>query len=150
MMENAYGIGITNRFVGFLRRASSDSEDEGDAVHVLKGSDPHPQPPPTSAPPKPKVKMSEKENRTEKQSEKQSNQNAPMRNKGIRGSNQKGGVDGGGKLIGISNSEGGVTPVRGPRNDRPPASFDKERNLKFASDEDREERNNRRNREDGV
>jgi len=55
MMENAYGIGITNRFSSFLRRASSDSEE--DPEEVLKAGE-------IGA--KPKIKSAEKENRTEK------------------------------------------------------------------------------------
>jgi hypothetical protein len=58
-MENAYGIGITNRFSSFLRRASSDSEDEGEEV-VPKSAEIG------TAAAKPKVKSAEKENRTEK------------------------------------------------------------------------------------
>jgi len=42
-------------------------------------------------------------------------------------------------------NEGGNKPVRAPRNDRPP--YDKDRGVKF-TEEEREERNNRRNRED--
>lgn len=134
-MENAYGIGITNRFGCFLRRAgSSDSEEDPD--EVLKSSE---------AAPKPKVKIAEKENRTEKVDNSQKSEK-PVARKGIRDSNQKGNdsAKAGNRPVPVSNE--GQKINRGPRPERPP--YDKERSMKF-SEEDREERNNRRNREEG-
>lgn len=142
-MENAYGIGITNRFGCFLRRASSDSEDENDEV-LMKSSD------------KPKPKIAEKENQTQKVdgSAKLDKTNAAAR-KGIRDSNQKGndsakgqtGGVGGNRTITTNNESGQQKQNRPPRTDRAP--FDKERGMNKFSEDDREERNNRRNRDDG-
>lgn len=141
-MENAYGIGITNRFGCFLRRASSDSEDETEEV-LMKSSD---------VAPKPKPKIAEKENQKVDGSAKLDKTNAAAR-KGIRDSNQKGNDAAKGQTGGVgnrtitANNDGGQQKQnRPPRTDRPP--FDKERGMKFSED-DREERNNRRNRDDG-
>jgi len=135
-MENAYGIGITNRFGCFLRRASSDSEE--DPEEVLKAE--------IGA--KPKVKSAEKENRTEKvESKSVTDKTGAVARKGIRDSNQKGieTAKTGGRPVTNAGNDGQKTN-RGPRNDRPP--FDKDRGVKF-NEEEREERNNRRNREEG-
>jgi len=80
-MENTYGIGITNRFGCFLRRASSDSEDEVEETSLK----------PAEAAPKPKPKSAEKENRTEKieSSQKTNEKSIAAARKGIRDSNQK-------------------------------------------------------------
>jgi len=135
-MENAYGIGITNRFGCFLRRASSDSEE--DPEEVLKSAE---------IGTKPKVKSAEKENRTEKvESKSVTDKTGAVARKGIRDSNQKGieTAKTGGRPVTNAGNDGQKTN-RGPRNDRPP--FDKDRGVKF-NEEEREERNNRRNRED--
>jgi hypothetical protein len=162
-MENAYGIGITNRFGCFLRReGNSDSEEETDEV-LLKS-------PESAVPTKPKVKIAEKENnRTENKvdtSQKTDKSAAGARNKGIRDSNQKGNEQGAAKGGGvggvtgnrnISSSAAAATTAdggggqqklnRGPRPERPP--YDKERSMNKFFEEGREDRNNRRNREEG-
>ncbi|CAL8084158.1 unnamed protein product [Orchesella dallaii] len=67
--------------------------------------------------------------------------------KGIRETNQKGSseqVKTGSRPNNVGN-DAGNKPNRGPRTERPP--YDKDRGVKF-TEEEREERNNRRNRED--
>jgi len=139
-MENAYGIGITNRFSSLLGSANlSDSEDEQEGG--LKAAE-------IGA--KPKVKSAEKENRTEKVDSAPSHKTGSDKpgataRKGIRDSNQKG-IDSaktGNRPISSGNE--GQKPNRGPRPDRP--AYDKDRGVKF-TEEEREERNNRRNRDD--
>lgn len=129
-MENAYGIGITNRFGCFLRGASSDGE-EDPTDEVLKSSDLQPKPP--------KAKTAEKENHANKPEahNRVNANNAQAARKGIRDANQSKGNE---KGVRIAASEGQKSN-RGPRPERGVN--------KFSSEEDREERNNRRNRDDG-